>query len=352
MSVFFLNIFLLLFTSLASFISLYFLYKYAYLHKLYDSRDERKEHDGEIPLIGGPSIYLGVFLSIFFFQITTDNLYFIFLLSTIVFILGLVDDKKSLSPSFRLLIQIFVASMLYYEGTNISFMAFIEDHTFSSLPNFLSFFITVFFVVGIINSINFLDGIDGLAGAIVVLIIIFLFGIAIFNNQPIIALICLILISGILPFLLQNLGLIFKTKKVFLGDSGSTLLGFSIAWISIRLINTNHDLFESQISNLVSILWIIALPIMDSFSVIFRRVIHAKSPFKPDRTHIHHMLQNRNFSDKNALLVIIMISFLLSSFGLLISYYLDNYLYSLGVFITALLIYFMVFISITEKKSP
>jgi UDP-GlcNAc:undecaprenyl-phosphate GlcNAc-1-phosphate transferase len=172
---------------------------------------------------------------------------------------------------------------------------------------------TIFAVIGVINSLNFSDGIDGMAASISIVAfssIAFL----IHNVQEDMFKLSIFLIIASLVFLVFNLG-IFRTKlyKIFLGDAGSTYLGLAIAWLLISLSQGDNIKFSPVVA-----LWIYSVPLMDTVSIMLRRVSNRKSPFLPDREHLHHLFLRAGYSDRQSLLIIFVLSLLLSFVGILL----------------------------------
>jgi len=170
--------------------------------------------------------------------------------------------------------------------------------------------LTIFVVIAGINAFNMMDGIDGLAGsmALVSLIsLIFLFAVAGASGYMMWALLFAV---AIVPFLFANLKLAWFRRKIFMGDAGSTLLGFVIVWLLILGSQQADRYFR-----IVTALWIIAIPLMDMAAVLIRRVRKGTSPFKPDRKHLHYICLRAGLNSRQALGVIVAAQLLLISFG-------------------------------------
>lgn len=277
----------------------------------------RKTHKGEIPLSGGFSLYLSFVISIFLIQPESSSYFFaeasaprqVLLISLIPLFLGLWDDIRPLPTSVRLIFQIF-ASWLVIIVTDIYVLELGDLFGFGNL--YLGSFgipLTIFMVVGVCNAFNMLDGMDGLVGIVFLVLSISISAIAYLNNVR-----GLLFFASFIAliFLIFNLGLLGRKRKIFLGDSGSTWMGFIIAWFLIILSHGEERLFQP-----ISALWFILLPLIDALSTFLSRLWNRKSMFLADRTHIHHMLLDANLGKKQVLLIFLLISILSSGFGIL-----------------------------------
>ena len=280
----------------------------------------RKTHKGEMPLSGGFSIFISFIIIIIFIYPgslrdgTIVELRQVFLISPIILFLGFWDDIKPLATSVRLIFQIF-ASWLVIIITDV------YVHNLGDLLGFGSLYLgaagiplTIFMVVGVCNAFNMIDGMDGLVGVILLVLCTALSALVSLNNvdgilffTPIISLV----------FLLFNLGLLGKNWKIFLGDSGSTWIGFFAAWTLIILSQGETKLFQP-----VTALWFIMLPLIDALSTFLSRLWNRKSMFVADRTHIHHMLLDAGLKKELVLLIFLFISIISSGFGIFANFYL------------------------------
>ena len=297
--------------------------------KLIDYPSERKNHIGEIPLVGGISIYLSLIILLPFLDLS-NWLNLIVLSSGIIVILGALDDALQLGISIRLLSQIIAGLIVIGGGLSI---IDIGDYALIN-PIELGIFgvlLTLLFVVGLTNAINFMDGIDGLSSG---LIIISIFSIYIFSNFDgglIDEKIIILMIASLIVFIFFNMGWL-PFQKVFLGDSGSMMLGFITAWM---LIYYSHPDIRSI--HPVLTLWCVTIPVYDLFSVTIRRIIIKRNPFKPDRMHLHHLLIERGCSSGISLLTILCLGIILNLLG--------GSIYFLFGPLPSLITYFIVFLS-------
>ncbi len=279
----------------------------------------RKIHKGEIPLSGGFSLFLAFLFCTFYlypgyfgdYSATYTGLrehILILFLSPIILFLGLWDDIRPLPSSVRLIVQIF-ASWLAIIITDVYILDLGDLFGFGSLYfGSLGIPLTIFMVVGVSNAFNMLDGMDGLVGIVSVVLWLFVPVIAYINNVPGPS-----FITGFIfiVFLVFNLGLLGRKRKIFLGDSGSTWLGFITAWFLIILAQGEGKLFQP-----ITALWFILLPLIDALSTFIGRLWNQKSMFHADRTHIHHMLLDAGLKKEVVLLIFLVISVISSGFGI------------------------------------
>ena len=180
------------------------------------------------------------------------------------------------------------------------------------LPNIemgiLSIVFTVFCVIGLTNSFNFIDGVDGLCSSLALIAVLSVLLISNLNNKILFFFdykFLLILSLSIFIFVIFNLS---KSFKIFLGDSGSMFLGFTVSWI---LILTSQN--ENQIIHPVLTVWCVTLPVFDITSVVIRRILRGINPFKPDRRHVHHILIELGFGQLQTTIIIVVIAIAVKS---------------------------------------
>ncbi|MDG2091022.1 MAG: MraY family glycosyltransferase [Gammaproteobacteria bacterium] len=317
---------------------------------LMDHPGGRKTHAHPTPLIGGIGIYLGV-LFISLFNPTVLNEYGDLLaISTIVLVLGAIDDYKHMPISIRMSGQALAATLMYFAAGN-------QLTSFGNLFGFgeislgtLSFPITVFATVGVINAINMNDGLDGLSGGMVAIALSLLSVVAWQAGNTSLLTFIAILLSALLAFLALNFRLPWKkTAIVYLGDSGSTFLGFVLAWLFIEATQG-----ENAIMPPISALWFLALPLMDAILLLIKRPLEGKSPFHPGRDHLHHRLLDMGFSNKRVVLSLYLTGVVIGLIGLALhqEMLLERlaFFIFLGLFIFYLLINSFIYVS-RDKKS-
>jgi len=263
--------------------------------KLFDVPDERKVHLSPIPSLGGLGIFAGLILSFlitFPLSLAAEFQYF-FAAALVIFFLGMKDDILVISPIKKLIGQFIAAFLIIYKGgiqikSMHGFMGIYE------LPEVMSLALTYLTVIVIINSFNLIDGVDGLAGSLGLMTAL-VFGTYFFYvGQLPYSLLSFILAGSLLGFLIFN----HSPARIFMGDTGSLLLGLINAILVIRFISTadnpvSHFPLTSSPAIGFSILMV---PLFDTIRVFSVRILNRRSPFSPDRNHIHHLLLDRGLS--------------------------------------------------------
>ena len=282
---------------------------------LVDIPSERKQHQGNIPLIGGLSMFIGISLGLFSSNIvsTEPSLIFFFIGSFVLVLVGLIDDYRGISSIKRIFVQILVAFMIVKFGDVLLFdlgRLITTEHLYLGI---FSIVFSIFAIVGVINSLNFSDGIDGLSASLSLVTFSSVAFFAYAAKQNYAFSFMFIFIASIVAFLIFNIGLGKDSKfKIFMGDAGSTFLGLGVAWSLVSFSQGDIIIFSPVIA-----LWIFAVPLMDTLFVMINRVTNGKSPFSPDRKHLHHFFINSGRTDREALLIIVIFSILMSLTGIL-----------------------------------
>ncbi|QTH64619.1 UDP-N-acetylglucosamine--undecaprenyl-phosphate N-acetylglucosaminephosphotransferase [Psychrosphaera ytuae] len=293
--------------------SLYIFRKIGKAIGLVDKPNARKHHDGAVPLIGGVSICFTVVHYLYFNPVLNgyNNLFIAAIV--ILTVLGAVDDRFDVSFKFRILVQAIISVvMIHYSGIMLADLGNLFGLGNIEL-GWLGWPVTVLAVVGAINAFNMVDGIDGLLGGLSIVTfgsVAVLMG---WTGQEGKLYISLLFLVAIIPFIFLNLGIIGRERKVFMGDAGSMMIGFTVVWL---LLGASQEQSANTIRP-VTCLWLIAIPLFDMASIVIRRVRRGHSPFYPDRDHIHHILQRFEFSDMRSLVLICSIAILLAGFGVI-----------------------------------
>jgi len=278
---------------------------------LVDRPDQRKQHLGEVPLVGGLAIFTGMLAGAACYGVFDGFERSLLGTAAVLALLGALDDRFGLSVRDRLLIQtIAILTVIASTGVYIHTLGHIFGH--DVVLGWLGVPMTVLAVIGLVNAFNMMDGIDGLAGSLTLVSIaaVILFA----SPTPLRGVIMLLalLAAAMLPYLVVNIG--FVGGKVFLGDAGSTLIGYLLAWVLIRL----SQMPETHLSP-VDVLWCVALPVLDTLAVMYRRMRAGRSPFKPDRGHIHHILQGAGLGPRATLAALVALAVGLASIGAIVS---------------------------------
>lgn len=306
---------------------------------LVDKPNFRKRHRGVIPLIGGIALYLGniVFYLFEWEQMSFPFLYLVAL--TILLIIGVLDDRFDISPFLRAGIQALLAGAMIYNGLSIKSLGQLIA-PFSLEIGVLGIVLTIVITIGVINAFNMIDGIDGLLAGLSMVSFAGLGILMYLDEQYSLAAWCVAIILILLPYALFNLNVFGINWKVFMGDSGSTLIGFTIIWI--LLLSTQGQ--GHPISPITG-LWLITVPLIDMVAVFFRRLRKGKSPFRPDRLHIHHLMMRAGLSSRQALMVITLGAAICTTFGVLSEvYYWNQWI----MFLSFVLLFFLYSYSIVH----
>ncbi|MBD5634305.1 MAG: undecaprenyl/decaprenyl-phosphate alpha-N-acetylglucosaminyl 1-phosphate transferase [Candidatus Eremiobacteraeota bacterium] len=288
-----------------------------------DSVGDRRMHDEPKPRIGGIAVYLALVSSLFvtigfalhttLFHSANDTQDFFGLLfgGTLIMLVGVWDDIMGMRPRSKFLAQVVVAIVSMIYGFHIPGFEIPGSGKYVNLPAYVDYPITLVWYLGMMNAINFLDGLDGLLAGVTAISGVFLFAIASAHGHVGAALVLCALIGGALGFLPYN----FNPAKIFLGDTGSLLIGYVFATVSL-LITAKIAVTVSLLVPLVAL----ALPVVDMAAAIFRRFRAGKAITEADRGHFHHILVFRfGLNVKQAVLLIYAVSFLLGMAAYLLS---------------------------------
>ncbi|HVE89171.1 MAG TPA: MraY family glycosyltransferase [Burkholderiaceae bacterium] len=269
--------------------------------QLVDVPGGRKRHAAPVAVTGGMAITAAMLLALTA-SFSAFGQYAAFFVGVVILALtGVLDDLGEVTAGTKMLVQIFVSVLMTSGGTN-----FLVDlgNLFATDPvntRLWGIPLTVFATVAVINAINMFDGLDGLAGSLALVMMLFfaLFALTIgdLNATKII----IVLAGAIIGFLFFNLPWAMRgAHRTFMGDAGSMVLGFAIAWFAVSLTQQNVNNVPPP-----TMLWVLGLILMDVFTVTVRRLARRRSPMSPDRDHIHHILLRRGYSPRATLAVLV-----------------------------------------------
>lgn len=299
---------------LVTFYAIPVIMKVAELKKLYDIPDERKIHKQPIPSLGGFGIFVGfaiaLLLMLDFTQLAAMQYYFAAFL--IIFFLGVKDDIVILSAQKKFIGQLLVAAILMFKAklliTNMHGFLGVEG-----IKTTLQYFLTLFTIIVIVNAFNLIDGIDGLAGTLGLITATVFGAFFLMNKDYSYAAIGFGLAGSILAFLIYN----FYPAKIFMGDTGSMLIGLVNTILVIRFIETAPSATTYKLAATPALgFGILLLPLMDTLRVFGIRIFNGRSPFSPDRNHLHHILLDRGMNHRSVTLTLagVNIGFIVLSF--------------------------------------
>ena len=262
-----------------------------------DAPDARKVHKKPIPRMGGLAIYLGFVLAVLASMHVNREIAGLLLGGTMILIVGIIDDMFQLSAKVKLLGQIGAALVLVMFNIRIEWLT----NPFGEMlyVDYFSVPLTILWVVGLTNTVNLIDGLDGLAAGVSTIASITILLVALQQNFWTVAILTAALAGAALGFLQHN----FNPAKIFMGDTGSMVLGFMLAAVSI--LGTVKS--AATIALVVPIM-ALGLPIMDTAFAIIRRYMNGRPIFKPDKGHLHHRLLELGLTQKQAVLLMYVIS--------------------------------------------
>lgn len=296
----------------------------AHRNRWYDERNHRKIHVEDTPRIGGIGIFAGFIaalivtivlagrapLSVPGTEVGGPGQITLFLLPlvlgmTAIHLLGLVDDFRNLRAVHKLLLQIIAAVIvtvgpLRIERLTIPFVWYHLELGLFSYP------VTVLWVVAVSNALNFIDGVDGLAGGLAAFAALFFAVIGLLTGNTLVALLAVGLFGSLLGFLVYNA----PPAKIFMGDSGSYLIGFALSVFPLMLANG-----DGMSVHLIPAITILAVPLLDVTTSVFRRLSRGKHPFSADREHLHHKLMDLGYGTWRILAVAYTASLVLGAIG-------------------------------------
>ena len=266
--------------------------------------EAQRVHNRPIPRMGGLAIFLGFLLSVLLFVPMSRPLEGVLLGSVIIVATGAVDDVVSLKAWVKLLLQIAAACVAVYYGVRIEVLGNLNIFSSNDYVTLASWSvpITVLWIVGITNSVNLIDGLDGLAVGVSTISSLTMLVIALLVADSSVAVVLAALVGACIGFMPYNL----NPAKIFMGDTGSLLLGYVLATMSVLGLFKFYALVSFAVPVLA-----IAVPLFDTIFAFFRRLIHGQNPMHPDRGHFHHRLIDMGLSQKQAVAVLYTISAIL-----------------------------------------
>lgn len=264
------------------------LMRYADVLHMLDEPNERKVHAVAIPRCGGLGLAVGAIVAILLSVPFESNLASLIAGSIVILVFGLLDDRFELSYKWKFLGQFIALIVVMYGGLYLSTVPFAGPE-----PGLLAITLplTALFVIGVTNAVNLSDGLDGLAAGIMLMTFAVIAFLAIGSSGINVAMMALAVAGGIVGFLWFNT----HPAIVFMGDTGSQFIGFMAVFLSIDLTQNVNHLLSPALP-----LLLLGLPILDTLSVMVRRIRAGRSPFSPDKTHIHHRLMGYGFSHAEA----------------------------------------------------
>lgn len=279
--------------------------------KLIDQPGGRKRHAVPVPVTGGLAITGGLLLALVI-SFSAFSLFSAFFAGVLLLALaGLLDDLGEMSAGTKMVFQVFTAVLMTSWGEN--FLVNLGD-LFGTNPintRHWAIPLTVFATLAVINSINMFDGLDGLAGSLVFAMLFFFTGFAWAIGDLNAMKIVIVLAGAVAGFLFFNLPWRLRGRhRTFMGDAGSMVLGFAVAWFAVSLTQRPGYAIPPPV-----MLWVLGIVLMDVFTITVRRLARRRSPMAPDRDHLHHMLMRRGYSPRATLMTLVGANTLLALIG-------------------------------------
>ena len=327
---------------LVSFAFLPFVIRFSKNKKVVAVPGPRRIHKKITPSLGGVAIFFGFTIGCLCWSIDPRSSIVILLLPVLIipFIIGLLDDLIHLRPAAKLIAQATTASLIFFflDIRLISFYGLFGD---GQVPEPVSYLLTLFTVILITNSLNLIDGIDGLAATFSFVACVFFGSWFYFAGHYPFALLCLSLAGGILAFLFQN----WEPSNIFMGDTGSLVIGTMLSVLAIVFINENYALeqehplrFDSSVATAICVL---IIPLADTTRIIIIRFFMGLSPFTPDKRHIHHALIRLGLNHRRAVYVLTLFHVFMLGLAIFFRSWDEWFLLAMVVTITILLCVFL-----------
>lgn len=320
----------------------------ARLKHLYDLPNSRKSHVNAIPTLGGTAILLGFIFSMSFWTNFAYcwHLQYVVTACIIIAVIGIKDDIVGLSPLKKFIGQLLAVIVLVVWG-DLRITSWFEIFGVKDLPYWISVLFSIFTALVIINAFNLIDGIDGLAATIGIIAATTL-GIYFYFYDPNFqhSILAFSLVGALLGFLYFN-----KTPaRIFMGDTGSMLIGLILSMLIFEFIELNHHVNRLYIRSVAAptiAMSTIFVPLFDLLRVFTLRIIKGKSPFKADKKHLHHLLLNMGFSHMKATLILALLQILLIAVAFALDFK-GNYW--IGFSLLSICLLFSLWASLQSKK--
>lgn len=318
---------------------------------LLDSPDRRKIHSISTPSLGGVAIFSGFILATLISLPIIELIQLKFILggAVVIFILGVRDDISSLRAHHKLFAQLFSASLVVILA-DIRLTGFYGILGIDQMPEWFNIPFSVFVIIALTNAFNLIDGIDGLAGSVGIFILTFFAWFFLMDGQLAFAILSLSLVGALIAFLYFN----WYPSKIFMGDTGSMVLGFIVSALAIRFINHAHGAellsfieFNAPVAVCVALL---ILPVYDTIRVFAIRFIQGRNPLDPDRNHLHHGLLRLGMNHSQATVTLLSFNIFILVFALALNSYLQNGELLMVIMISSALICSVVDIMLYQKR--
>lgn len=284
--------------------------------------NKRTSHEGTIPNIGGINIFISFLLTVFLFSYgIIDQLQFIIIGVFFILIVGFVDDLIDIKAYWKLLGELVSAFFLII----VSDIRLTSLHGFlgiNEIPVFVSYFLSIFVFIAIINALNLIDGVDGLASGLGILYSLFFALYFSFTGSINLAISAYAMVGSLVVFFIYNV--FGKKNKIFMGDTGSLLLGYMITLYIFQFCEMNaypekfhlSEVFRMNAAPAVAVC-VLMVPLFDTIRVMLTRIKKGVSPFHPDKNHIHHLLLKTGLKHRQVTYVLLLVTSGFISLGII-----------------------------------
>lgn len=286
--------------------------KISIMKNLVDNPDARKLQRNPVPVMGGIAVFFGIVIGICSSQMmfNSPNVFMLVAAMLIMLYTGTIDDIIDLSPTIRFIIEILVVLwMMYINKSSID--CFWGLWGVDTIPQWISYPLTIFASVGIINAINLIDGVNGLSSGFCFMASVMFATIFYATGNTVMTIIATSAAGAIIPFFFHNV--FGYHTRMFIGDGGTLVMGMMMSMFTISILGQNSvcaGYAESGLSLVAMTLAILAIPVFDTLRVMTSRIIRGTSPFHPDKTHLHHLFIELGFSHAGTTISILTINFL------------------------------------------
>jgi UDP-GlcNAc:undecaprenyl-phosphate/decaprenyl-phosphate GlcNAc-1-phosphate transferase len=276
-----------------------------------DHPDARKAHDAPVPAVGGLAWMLALLLGGWATGLVFSFPY-LFGGAVLICVVGAIDDRFPLSSIGRLLLQALAVVLVFWDSVPLQNVGALLWPHFELNAGVLAWPLTIFACVGVINAVNMIDGMDGLLGVVLLATLALLLGFFHRMGLANLALLVGLMIAALLPFLCLNVRTAWlKNARVFFGDAGSMSAGLMLAWLLVSASQQPLAVYKP-----VSALFWLAVPLIDTVSLMLRRLLRGNSPFRPDQEHLHHLFQRAGFSVTQTLIMLLLATLTFQGLGI------------------------------------
>lgn len=302
--------------------------------RLFDKTDRRKTHSGLVPRLGGLvffpcicatlvlALLLRHFINGYSLLLDTNAIQPLFSLIALLLLYGVgaADDVFGVRYCYKLAVQLLCGTLIVSSG--LYFGNFYGAFGLCELPQWFACPFTVIVLMLLCNAMNFIDGIDGLAAGITIIVCIYMGTVFLIVTNYSFGFMAFAVVGTLLPFFYYNVfGNAKRGRKIFMGDAGSLTLGLMLGILAIKMCQTEQIEQNTGVNPVVAAMSVLIVPVFDLLRVFIFRIVHHKSPFLPDRNHIHHRLMSAGLNQHQALIVLLLTTVLFTGLNILLSRY-------------------------------